>query len=275
MRLWKGHLFRSFCCALLILSSPARATEVGFVTAEVTTEIRHEIANADHSDNWIIVANGPPIPIQQLTRAMQRHHVIALDGAANMMQRNNIFPEVILGDFDSIVDKDYWGIQHTFFDIDDSSTPYVGHFGILIVPAKDQDHTDLEKGILFCDAHGARSILIVNGTGGRMDHTLGNIGTLRKYYRKDRPLRIATDSEIIEYVNNSLITIEGDPGQQCAIMGYPEAFMTSTGLTYNGVDYHLKLGVQESTCNTLAERLATILIRGEAIVIHQGDVSDE
>lgn len=216
---------------------------------------------------WVIVANAPSMTAKQIGAVISGLKIMALDGAANRLRDCNLLPDVILGDFDSIQDIDYWGIREIFGGIDSSSEPYLGRFGILIVPAKDQDFTDLEKGILFCDSNDADSICIINATGGRLDHTLGNIGMLRKYHRPDRSLVMLTETEQIEYVKDGTTTIEGPVGAQCAIMGYPEAVMTTTGLAYNGEGYPLRLGYQESTCNTLAMPSATIVIKGEALVI--------
>jgi thiamine pyrophosphokinase len=217
---------------------------------------------------WVIVANGGSFSEPQFLRVCPGKQIMVLDGAANLLKQVPVRPHVILGDFDSIEDKEYWGIEKTFDQIEDQAKSYKGNFGILVVPAKDQDYTDLEKGIIYCDRQGALSILVINATGGRMDHTLGNLGLMRKYYRASRPLSILTERERLEYIKDGSTVIRGAVGDQCAILGYPEAFMTTTGLVYNGDCYPLKMGIQESVCNKLAEPSATVHIEGEAIVIH-------
>ena len=221
------------------------------------------------ADEWIIVANSPTIAFSalELQKIACERKMVALDGAANYLKKISWLPQVILGDFDSIDDKSYWGIKETFDEITINSEPYVGHFDVLIVPAKDQSHTDLEKAIIYCDKQGAKSLLIVNATGGRMDHTLGNIGLLRKYYSPTRSITIQTESESIQYLKDGSCTIKGKVGQACAIMGYPSARITTSGLTYDGEDYPIQLGIQESVCNSLAASQATIEVRGEALVI--------
>lgn len=220
------------------------------------------------AQDWVIIANSPGMNVNHVQKYVGNKKVLVLDGAADYIRHTSIHPDVILGDFDSVTDKGYWGITGTFHDIDDNSQPYEGHFDVLIVPAKDQDLTDLEKGILYCDAKEARSITIVNATaGGRMDHTLGNIGLLRKYDNPTRPLCILTETGCLEYIKDRTGKIEGKIGSDCAIMGYPEALMTTTGLKYNGQDYPLKLGLQESVCNTLASPVAVVSIKGEALLI--------
>ena len=216
-------------------------------------------------ESWVIIANGNEVELSELKNQDQK--VLVLDGAANRFKELSFYPDVILGDFDSIEDPAYWGIKETFSSISENSVPYIGNFSVWIVPAMDQNHTDLEKAIIYCDAAKADSILIVQATGGRMDHTLGNLGTLRKYYRPNRPLVIQTEDEQIFYLKNEKAFIEGGKGENCAVMGYPKASMTTVGLAYNGYEYPLELGICESTCNALVASQAVISICGEALII--------
>ncbi len=219
------------------------------------------------SNPWVIVANGSPFPVDELKESLKNRKVLALDGAVNRFKSLKIYPDGILGDFDSIEDPTYWGVLGVFSEINEYSPSYKGNFGITIIPAKDQNYTDLEKGIIYCDKATATSIFIVQAIGGRMDHTLGNLGVLKKYHRSDRDLTLVTEKEQVFYVCNADVVVEGGAGDYCAIMGYPQAQMTTSGLAYNGKDYLLQLGIQESICNTIAESQATISIKGEALVI--------
>lgn len=216
---------------------------------------------------WLILANGPEIPEEELKEFIQNRTLLALDGAVNRLRTIPLHPDIILGDFDSIEDPAYWGIVETFADLNEQSSSYQGNFGITIVPAKDQNYTDLEKAIMYCDRIEKGPILILQATGRRMDHTLGNLGLLRKHYQQDRPLIIRTEIEQILFLRDEKISIENGVGGTCAILGYPQAVMTTTGLAYNGEGYPLILGIQESVCNTITEPTATITIQGEALII--------
>ncbi len=217
--------------------------------------------------SWGIVANGLPLPIDELQISLFGKKTLFLDGAVNRFKPLSPYPDCILGDFDSIEDPSYWGILATFLEIDELSPAYEGNFGITIIPAKDQNYTDLEKGIIYCDGVGATSIVVLQATGKRMDHTLGNLRLLKKYYKPNRTLLIETDHEQIMYLCNESIALEGGVGEYCAMMGYPQAVMKTSGLLYNGSGYPLQMGVQDSICNTISEPKSTISIQGEALVI--------
>lgn len=218
-------------------------------------------------NSWTIIANGPSLELNELKKVLAGQKILALDGGANSLKSLQIYPDCILGDFDSVEDPAYWGIKEMFSEIDEESSPYVGNFGIMIIPAKNQNLTDLEKGIIYCEQAQATSIFIVQATGGRMDLTLSNLGSLKKFHRPGRPLIILTEMEQIFYVCNADIAIEGGVGDHCSILSYPQALMTTCGLAYNGDKFPLKLGLQESVSNKIVEGKASISIEGEALII--------
>lgn len=218
--------------------------------------------------HYLIIANASSLNKNHLEHAKEGRLTIALDGAADKMKSFGIIPDIILGDFDSIQDHDYWGIKQTFTNIDVQSKPYRGRHNVLIVPAKNQDLTDLEKAIIYCDQDQVTSILIINATDERMDHTLYNTRLLRKYHKDDRPLMIRTPTATLEYIKDGITEITGFPGDTCAIMAFPYGYFTSRGLTYDVTNYPLEFGRSESVCNSLKEKTATIEITGEALVIH-------
>lgn len=217
------------------------------------------------AQDWLIIANGLPRDIESLKKLADGRKTIALDGAINRFKTGDFHPDILMGDFDSVDDPGYWGIQN-------DQSPHLGRNGLYIIPAYDQSYTDLEKALIYCTLNSSlsekNSIIIAQGTGlGRLDHNLGNLGLLRKYHSPYWRITLLTTAQQVEFVKNGTTTIEGEVGDYCAIMGYPEATMTTTGLTYNGNNYPLILGISESVCNTLAEPTATVKIEGEALVI--------
>lgn len=228
--------------------------------------------------DYLIVANGPFLPREILIEAALNRKIIALDGAATQLAKLGIKPHVILGDFDSIDDegKKLWGITATFSEITNESKPYPGKNGVTIVPSKDQNLTDLTKAIRYCDQQGAKSIDIVCAVGtDRMDFTIGNIRTLRGEYRKERIIRLHTDTQTLIFVADNKTFIEGDIGDYCGIVSFPSASFTSQGLEYNGTNYLLKFGFTDSICNRLQQTRAEIIIQGEALIIHPGQLKSQ
>lgn len=219
--------------------------------------------------HFIIIANGPFLPPAIIMEAIQNKTIVSLDGATNKLSRLNITPHIILGDFDSInkANRERYGIKGGIVDIDDDSPAYKGNENVMIVPAKIQNATDLQKAIRYCDKIGAASITILCATGGRMDFHESNLRTLRSHYRETRPLIMHTEQQTIRYLKDEDLIMTGMPGDKCGVVGYPEGFMTSEGLEYETNNYPLKFGFSESTCNALKGYQAVIRIKGEALAI--------
>ena len=219
---------------------------------------------------YLIVADGPFLPKDIISEVAADKIIIALEGAANQLAKRGIMPDVILGDFDSIENSNWWGITNTFDDIDEKSEPYIGRHGIIIVPAKNQEFTDFQKAIQYCDQQKAETIDIVCATGGRMDHTLSNIRTLRMAYKSERIIYLHTESQTLQFATTGEYVMRGRKGDYCGILAFPEAKFSSKGLAYNGDSYPLKFGISESTSNLLNQDSAEITIEGEALLIMPG-----
>ena len=141
---------------------------------------------------------------------------------------------------------------------------------------KDQSLTDLTKAIRYCDQHHAKSIDIVCAIGtDRMDQTLGNIRTLRSEYKPNRLIRLHTDAQTLTFVAHNQSLIHGEIGDYCGIVSFPSASFSSQGLEYNGKDFSLNFGFSESTCNRLKMPIAEVDIKGEALIIHPGQLKKQ
>ncbi len=89
--------------------------------------------------------------------------LIAIDRGLEFLHGKSMKPDLIVGDFDSLPE----GILDCYKD----NTP-IRQF----VPEKDA--TDMEIGIRSAMEMGAGEIVILGGTGTRIDHVLGNVQTL-------------------------------------------------------------------------------------------------
>lgn len=216
--------------------------------------------------HYLIIADGEFLSTDLILQATQNHIIIALDGAADRLAAIRIQPNIILGDFDTI-NPGPWGIQKTFSEMTDSDQPYLNSDNILIIPAKNQQYTDLQKAIHYCDQHQAASITIICAMGGRLDHQEGNLRNLRLAYRADRPIHLHTETETIHFAKDETLTFKGNPGDKCAIMAFPGGFFTSLGLTYEGQRFPLIFSQSESTCNSFKAPNVTIMVEGEALLI--------
>lgn len=228
---------------------------------------------------FLIIANGPFLSKDIIHEAAKTSDVvIALDGASTKVAKAGIMPHVILGDFDSVNEAglNFWGIKKTFNQIDENSESYLGHYGVKIVPAKNQDLTDLAKAIQYCDKNGATAIDIVCAIGGdRIDHTISNMRILRVAHKPNRTIRLLTEGQVLTFAANQRVLMKGEINDYCGIIAAPVGSFTSEGLAYNGKDYELTFGFAESTANQLTHSIAIIDVVGEAIIIHPAQLSSQ
>lgn len=224
--------------------------------------------NADESpSHYTIIANGPNLDIPQIS--LENTTLIALDGVADKLKKTSIKPDIILGDFDSIEEHDHWGIKEGFHDIHKESEPYTTAEGILIIPAKDQNYTDLEKAILYADSQNANTISIYNAFGGRLDHSLGNLRLLKKHYKKDRSIHLIDTYQTAEYHENKTLILSGKSGSPIGIFAFPEkAIITTKGLAWDVKDYELIFAEQESIANQFQQEEIEITIKGGSLVVY-------
>jgi thiamine pyrophosphokinase len=217
--------------------------------------------------NYVIIANGPFLVREIILEVIQNRKIVALDGAADKLANLKINPSIILGDFDSIKPDNIWGIVKTFRDIDEESPPYPGTNGTTIVPAKDQNLTDLVKAIRYCDAHGAKSIHILCATGGRrLDHHESATRCLRSEYKPNRNIFLHSEQQTLRFARDETVTFSGKIKDKCGIVAFPAGRFSSSGLTY-GDNCLLEFGISESVCNSLKSETATVTIEGEALLL--------
>ncbi|MFN3528534.1 MAG: thiamine diphosphokinase [Bacteroidia bacterium] len=118
----------------------------------------------------LVVANGEACSDELLGQLLEwSPYVLALDGALPRLHARGIKVDAVLGDFDSLIDKQ----QHI-----EAQHP------ITVVHAPDQNKTDLEKGLDYLLDHGHQAANIVWATGRRADHNMANLSNMVKYQGK-------------------------------------------------------------------------------------------
>lgn len=135
----------------------------------------------------LIIAGGSAINpkiIRELIKEVD--FIIAADGGALYLYNENIFPDILVGDFDTL-EKDI--------------LEYYKQNGINIktFPEK-KDKTDLELSIDCALNNGATEVIITCAIGTRMDHSIANILLLYSLLEKGIKAKIIDDHNEIFFV---------------------------------------------------------------------------
>jgi len=117
------------------------------------------------SPRGVLVASAPLVWTPELVAlVVGSAPVVAADGGANHLARIGRRPVAVVGDLDSIRP---------------TVRAWVGQERLVHRP--DQDRTDLEKTVEHArEALGVRRMTVLGALGGRIDHTVGNLGLLAR-----------------------------------------------------------------------------------------------
>jgi thiamine pyrophosphokinase len=192
----------------------------------------------------LIIANGePPQKKRLLSLAKQASVVICADGGANTALKMGITPDVIVGDLDSI-----------------HAEALVKFRRVTIEEDRNDLTTDLEKAIIWAIQSKYDHLIVAGASGKRLDHTVGNLGVLRKFY-PDAIITLVDDSGELTYVGREC-SFEAARGDVVSLIPLNRCEGVSTeGLKYSLDAENLELGVREGTSNVVTSSPVTIKVK--------------
>lgn len=194
----------------------------------------------------VVLANGDyptnPLPLKVLAEAP---YVVCCDGGADEYIRQNHVPDVIIGDGDSLSEKNR------------------EKYGHILHRLSDQETNDQTKAINFLLSQNKRRIAIVGATGKREDHTLGNISLLIDYMRAGADVRTYTDYGVFIPCRDTQ-TFSCQPGQQVSIINFTAHGLRGKGLAYPLSDF---TNWWQGTLNECTGTEFTIEATGEYLIM--------
>lgn len=187
---------------------------------------------------------------------------IAADSGMNFFYRNNLMPDVIVGDFDSADSKAY-----SYFSKQEQIKQ------IRLNPIKDD--TDTEYVIRYAIEQGATSIVLLGATGTRLDHVLANIYLLEIGLKENVQMQILDAYNRIRMVED-VLTIEKEEqyGDYVSILpvGGSAKGVTIEGFRYPLKDAQLVIASSLGVSNEIVGEKARIQVQeGRLLVIESKD----
>lgn len=199
-----------------------------------------------NNEYTVIIANGD-FPTHKYPKSIINNasYIICLDGALHASLNNNINPNIIIGDGDSI------------------SALLKERYAHLLLIFTDQNTNDLTKAVNYCIEQGKSKIKIVAATGKREDHTLGNISLLLEYMDKV-DVEIITDYGAFTPIS-SRTKFESTKGQQVSIFNMNNNPITSHNLKYP-LNNMVLSNLWKGTLNECLGEWFTIETRGKTLI---------
>ncbi len=149
--------------------------------------------------------------------------IIALDGGLVYCEKNNIRPDYIIGDFDSLPEEKK------------ALLAKYPQERILRLPCE-KDDTDMLAAIKFAAQKGITDFIIYGGLGGRLSHTIANLQCLM--FLKEHGMTgilFGADTKVFLLQNESYIFDENESGY-ISVFAYSE---TVRGITLKNLKYEL------------------------------------
>ncbi len=210
-----------------------------------------------------LIVTGGNINTEFLKKILEENKfetIIAADKGLEALNKINVMPNYIIGDFDSVNKTTLNQYENKNIEI------------TYLKPEK--DFTDTHMAIKLAIEKRAKHITIIGATGTRMDHTLANIHALNEALQNNVPTEIINENNIIMLINKKAKLIKNTNYKYVSIIPLTTKI---TGVTLKGFKYNIEnatinLGESIGVSNEQIEQEALIEIKeGIAILIYSKD----
>lgn len=205
----------------------------------------------------LIISNGETEGIDIKKYFNNSDIVICADGGAKHLIRENLIPNLIVGDLDSLGNE------------------MLKKYELLGVEIKrfptHKDKTDTELAIEYAIEKGANDILLIGATGSRLDHSLANVMLLYKLVKLNVNIRIVDQYNEI-FISNSQLTLNKKEGYYVSIIPLVDSKITLNGFKFNTESVEFNVGSTLGISNVVKENKGTINIEeGICLIIRSKD----
>jgi len=204
----------------------------------------------------VVFAGGDPPPASVLDGLPDAAYVIAADSGFDHAHRLGVKVDLLVGDLDSI------------------SPAGLGIAGEIEQHPTDKNATDLAIALDAASRRNPKAVIVVGGSGGRIDHFLANAALLTSPDYASLDLTWLPGDAVIHVVRNR-IELSGSPGDVVSLLPYggPARGVTTDGLRWPLTNAELAPGTSLGVSNQLIAARATVeLIEGVLLTIQPGTV---
>jgi thiamine pyrophosphokinase len=199
----------------------------------------------------IIFANGE-LRFPGAARAAVRDDdlIIAADGGLHHCKALNLVPDILLGDFDSLDEKEVQTLE-------DAGVAVVRH-------PRRKDTTDLEIALDHALARGVSQIFVYGALGTRWDQSIANVLLGARADHASADIRLVDGPQEARLLRaGETMTLHGQPGDTVSLIPLDgdARGITTTGLEYPLDDGTLHFGSSRGVSNTLQRDRSTISLR--------------
>ena len=207
----------------------------------------------------LIVGNGDETA-KRIIENIKYDYLICADGGLEKVSNYGIIPDIIIGDFDSVASN--------------VLKQYENRIPIEKFPSE-KDFTDMELAVELAVSKGYKNIILTGASGSRLDHTLGNILLMEKYFKDGVNISIIDNNNEMKIISdNSELFIEYKEGYFISIIPITEFIqgLCLEGFKYNLDNVDVERGSTLCISNQIKDNKGKITLqKGRAIVIISKD----
>ncbi|MEI6578853.1 MAG: thiamine diphosphokinase [Eubacteriales bacterium] len=202
----------------------------------------------------VIIAGSPLFTSIEITA---EDFVIAADIGYKHSLATGITPDLIIGDFDSLIEVPPDSIK-------------------TIKAPKNKDDTDTMLAVKYALGQGYTHFVLLGALGGRLDHQTANISTCAYIAEQGGVCEIHDSTNIIYAIKNSQIRLEKRENWSVSVFSYTDK---AVGVTLNGLKYALDNATLTNTfpmgvSNEFAEDSATVEVKDGILLVIMSDMAD-
>lgn len=154
----------------------------------------------------------------------ENDYTIAADGGLDRLVKNDMIPDAVIGDMDSLTNAAYLGKAQ------ERGTQ------VIRLP-REKDDTDMLAAIKLGLEKGCEEFVIYGGTGGRLDHTIANIQCLIYLKNRNKTGILMEEKGRIELIRNERKSF---PKDKKGIFSVFAVGADAYGVTEKGLKYELE-----------------------------------
>lgn len=213
--------------------------------------------------NNILIISGGDINKLQLTEVMKEtdfETIIAVDKGLEVLDKLNILPDYIIGDFDSVNEK--------------VLEKYENRNVIIHKLEPEKDYTDthvaLRLGIELCEGE----IVIMGGIGSRVDHMISNIHIMKEVLEKNVTCKMLDEHNEIIVIDKDTEIKKDDKYKYISLIPLTTEVtgVTLLGFKYNLENSTLRVGQSIGISNELTGETPKIMLKeGKLIIVKSKD----
>ena len=210
----------------------------------------------------VIIANGAFNKTDSILSALKEEDlIIAADGGAHHCVAAGLWPNVVVGDMDSITTSLIKELRE--------------HETQLILYPQNKDQTDLELALSLAAEKGYREVLLLGMFGGRLDQSLANILLLTRDEWQDLRLIISAEPDTAYLMRDrDEISLLGHPGDIVSLIPLSSLVedVSTQGLRWSLDHADLNLGNTLSVSNEMLDTAAHVQVgAGILLLIHRDE----